>query len=412
MRIVSLVNNSLARDGRVQRQVHALAAAGYDVHVVGVLSDRDDDVRGLKRANGVTYHWVDRRRRGNLRARCGWVVSVADRAAARTLYSLGIRPFSVAARLVGPTYRLLARAAGRLGGDLYIANDLNTLPSAWIAAGKRGAMVGYDIHELYREEDPRIDNTLRAAIVQIERELLPKVAFATTVSPLIGCILQLDCQPRHPIQLVRNVPQLTTSAPVMRRSGPLKFLIHSANLSAKAQGIPELIRVLGRHEQTRSCEIHLRGRLTRATEEQAIQSLAVEASFPLQNLFIHPPATADDLVSLASACDVGVVAYAPDSISKLLTIPNRVFEYMMAGLAIVTLPYPGVRAIVEEERCGVVASDFDDTALESAIGKLLVGEHELINLRERARCAAVMKYNWGCEQQHLLRVVAALGDGS
>jgi hypothetical protein len=82
-------------------------------------------------------------------------------------------------------------------------------------------------------------------------------------------------------------------------------------------------------------------------------------------------------------------------------LPNKFFDYMMAGLAIALPPLPSMQKIVEENQNGVVASDQSIQAMASALNGLSVAE---INRFKQNSLMAAKKFNAEVEMGKLMSI--------
>jgi glycosyltransferase involved in cell wall biosynthesis len=80
----------------------------------------------------------------------------------------------------------------------------------------------------------------------------------------------------------------------------------------------------------------------------------------------------------------------------------KVFEYMAAGIPIITSNFPIFRNVVEKEDCGLCVNPLDVDAIIQAINFLLKRPGEAKAMGERGRLAAQKKYNWETEAGKLL----------
>jgi glycosyltransferase involved in cell wall biosynthesis len=89
------------------------------------------------------------------------------------------------------------------------------------------------------------------------------------------------------------------------------------------------------------------------------------------------------------------------------TIPNKIFDYMNAGIPVVVSDAIPVRRIVEETGCGLWYPDTDGAALAQRLVQLEDGA-----VRERygknGYQAVVARYNWQQDSRVLLDSVASL----
>ncbi|SFR66975.1 glycosyltransferase family 4 protein [Halogeometricum limi] len=101
---------------------------------------------------------------------------------------------------------------------------------------------------------------------------------------------------------------------------------------------------------------------------------------------------------LASA-DVGVI---PHEVSPLtdLTVPNKLFDYMMLGLPVLATAMAPVERIVEEENCGVVLPPAT-TPSQTADRIRELSESDQRALGENGRRAVEDRYNWSREMERV-----------
>lgn len=81
--------------------------------------------------------------------------------------------------------------------------------------------------------------------------------------------------------------------------------------------------------------------------------------------------------------------------------PNKMFEYMSAGVPVIASHFPLWREIVEGNQCGVCVDPMDPVAIAAAIDRI-VGDPELgRRMGENGRHAVEERYNWTAEERKL-----------
>lgn len=108
---------------------------------------------------------------------------------------------------------------------------------------------------------------------------------------------------------------------------------------------------------------------------------------------IAEPVAPDALVPALAEFHVGVVINRPVTRNDEHVLPNKLFEYLMAGLAVVVPELPGMTPIVEEEQVGLTFTPSRPDLLATALDRLAADGVELASMRERARQAAHRRYN-------------------
>jgi glycosyltransferase involved in cell wall biosynthesis len=108
---------------------------------------------------------------------------------------------------------------------------------------------------------------------------------------------------------------------------------------------------------------------------------------------IAEPVAPDALVEALRGFHVGLVINRPVTRNDLLVLPNKLFEYLMAGVAVVAPALPSLRGLIEREHVGLTFAPGDTDALGAALLRLQDDRELLARLRRRAREAAVTRLN-------------------
>lgn len=88
--------------------------------------------------------------------------------------------------------------------------------------------------------------------------------------------------------------------------------------------------------------------------------------------------------------------------------PNKMFEYMSAGLPVIASDFALWREIIEDGECGICVDPRDAAAIAEAIEALLADRQEARRLGENGRAAVLKRYNWSIEENKLLSLYASL----
>src|SRR5262249_34515082 len=83
--------------------------------------------------------------------------------------------------------------------------------------------------------------------------------------------------------------------------------------------------------------------------------------------------------------------------SWYLTLPNKVFEYLMAGVPVVASDFPVLRPFVVDEEVGLLVRPEDPDRIAEAVEGLLSRPAQLAAMRENARRLARTKCHWGTQ---------------
>ena len=384
MRVCILSQTPIADDPRVRRQGDALHRAGHDVVALGV--------RG---AHSGPPAWPVIELRGPSRTLQGKVLTSIRTQAAR------MPPLADAVYWSFREHREMRAAAVDTKADVYHANDWRVLPVAAAAAAATGARYVYDSHEFAVEENI-VSRAWRFTfphyIRAIEARHIHEAGFVSTVGAEIASLMQDAYRlPERPV-VIRNVPD-RQAMPYRDPGDPMVVLYHGKFNADR--GLVDLVRsVAGWRDGLR---LVVRGWGTTDVESQIRR--AVEDAGVGDRVTIEPPAPMSELVGLANLADIGVHPMPPSSRQTRFALPNKFFEYVMAGLAVCVTDAPEMARIVREYECGIVVTDARVEGIAAAVNSLTP---ERVAAFKRASLVAAEELCWDREQSRLLDAYAAL----
>lgn len=379
MRLLQLTPAELTRDPRARRAATAALARGLEV--VGVCGRASGELPAAL----ANVRVVRVGRPKELRERA--LAPRRDRALVRELRGL----FRLG-RLGVRTTRLRrgARALGR--PDVVHAHDFDTLPAGWLVARSHGARLVYDAHELYSEFEPDPPRLYRRTTLALEAALARRADAVVTVSePIAGELARRLRLPRRP-GVTLNVPELDRTEPDGTvREGPLRAVYHGSFGTGRP---PELLLEALRAARN----VRLTLMVVRLDPDEL--SRLVAAAGLADRVEVVAPVPPDEVGAALRRFEVGIVFDRPQTLNGELSLPNKLFEYLMAGLAVVVPPLPALRPIVEEGDAGLV---FEPGRLGEALERLAADRDGLARMRAQARRLAVERFNAEGQAEALAR---------
>lgn len=280
--------------------------------------------------------------------------------------------------------------------DALWCNDLDTLAPA-VAYGK--LPVVYDSHEYFTEAAGLTGKPVRRAIwLAVERWAVRKLPCMITVNASIAAAYRQ----RHglPVHVVRNMPELQPPPPSMGRLafGPygvpddLPIALMQGAYMDRDRGTAEAVRALPSMPGLR---LVLVGAGVEWDEAAAIQDRPEFQG----RLHCIPKLPFEELRVLTASADVGLSLDKGVHGNYEMSLPNKLFDFMHAGLPMVTTARVEVAKVVQTHGLGVVVDDLEPSTLQEAVGQVLRTPRE--TWRQRAM-AAREAFHWGADEPHIL----------
>jgi glycosyltransferase involved in cell wall biosynthesis len=285
--------------------------------------------------------------------------------------SRAVRGLGRAARLGLTTLRLRRAGLGAGRFDVIHAHDFATLPAARLLA-RGGARLVYDAHEIYADQEPDAPSLQRALIRRLEGPLARRADTVITVSEPIAEELNESLRLRKRPLVVLSCPPRSEVEPAARGDGPLLALYQGA--IGPGRPLDDLV--------------------VAAEHAEGVQlTVRVPGAPPLPGVEMAQPVEPDELVDAAAAFHVGLVINRPVTRNDELVLPNKLFEYLMAGLAVVAPRLPGMAPVIEGERIGLTYEPGRPELLGAALTELARDGERLARMRAQARRLALERFN-------------------
>jgi len=359
--ILMLLSNAFDPDPRVHREARALVDAGYQVTIL--CWDRDRKCQAEEVVDGIRLLRV-------------YVDSTHGRGASQVVYLAA--------------FWAKAFAAGRkVTFDIVHAHDFDTLPLGYALARWKGTKLVYDSHESYVDMVHTLPGVIRTAIWHAENFLLKRADLVITVGDILKEFLQgrgarnicVVGNWQDPEQFVFAEQELAAERERLGIRPGQKVIAFIANLGAERR-IPELIAAVS---QTPDAFLILGGNGPGAEQAKAAAATCPNIAY----LGYVQPQRVPFYTALA---DIVFYGFDPANPNARFSAPNKLFECLAAGKAMLTGDFGEIGRIVREMQCGVIIPDYDVARIRAAI-EGLCGE-VLSEYSRNARRAAGERYSW------------------
>jgi len=133
-----------------------------------------------------------------------------------------------------------------------------------------------------------------------------------------------------------------------------------------------------------------------------LENLVSAYSAKNNHIFLRKAVRPEEVIQYAASADVGVSIIEDNCLSYTYCLPNKLFEYTMAGIPTIVSDLPEMRKIVEEYNIGVAISGKDNDEFKRALLKLEEMPVELMN-NNLAKAAIIL--NWESQEGHYISVM-------
>jgi glycosyltransferase involved in cell wall biosynthesis len=299
-------------------------------------------------------------------------------------------------------YRRAVRAA--VAPDVVYCHDLYCLQAGVMLKRRWGARLVYDSHEYYPYR--HLSRGFTGVIHAYEAVLVREVDAYITVSPQLAEELErvYGVGPVHAIPNVEPVPHPRPPVPTSELSrladGRLKILYQGA--FAEGRGLEEVLREWTGVDGTRVA-LFLRG--PRNAWREQLERRAEELGLLGKSVYFLSPVLEKDLIAAAQEADIGLIPYKGDLPSYRFACPNKLSQYLHAGLAILANRIPFVEQLVARGQAGVCYDVDEPGSFARAVEALLSDGFGIERFRRNAHEFAGNEYSWERYEDVLLSLV-------
>jgi glycosyltransferase involved in cell wall biosynthesis len=301
-------------------------------------------------------------------------------------------------------YSELARLAAQEKSDIYIGHYPGGLAACAFAASSWGTKFGYDIEDLHAEEGGTDRQSLRRKerVRLIESRYLAHCAHISCVSDFIAEEITRRYGVKMPVVLYNCFPwkdRERIDGKIKDRKGPGLSLYWFSQVIGEDRGIQDAIKALGLLKG--GAQLHLRGYLREDTRRN-LTSLA-RACQAQEHLYFHSAVAPDELISRTVEHDVGLDLSVPVNLNRILTLSNKLFFYLLAGLATGTTELDGTKQVASViQKTGFTYTPGDYKTLAGHLEKFILEPKFLQECKKNSLQAAKERWNWEIESKKLI----------
>lgn len=420
-KVTMFVWNHFTNDARVMRECLTLSQNGYDVNLIAIANKKIPEAVPYEEINqnfkvhrvpmypgALEYYFKRKKRVMAMTAGATAVMSPLLYKYSKkslvlmlsTLITTGVilKNNSLRQNTVKLIRSLRMILKGiQLKADIYHSNDLNTLAQGVICTILHDSKLVYDSHEVQTDRTGYNPDTIKL----VEKSLI-KFADETIVEnktrakkheELYGYFPKTlhNYSALYDINEVSDI-DLYETLDIERSS---KILLYQGGVQY-GRGLDKLIIAMEYIENGVLVIIgdgKLKAELVRETKKRNLSG----------KIKFLPKVPLEELSSYTKQAYVGYQVLQNTSYNHYSASSNKLFEYMMAEIPVISCDFPEIKRVVESERIGITVDTENPKSIAEATQKL-IDDPELRNKLSMNCRKAKYKYNWENEKEELLKI--------
>jgi len=302
------------------------------------------------------------------------------------------------------TLRELFQKANEWPSSVYQCEEVDSWLVGWLIARKNRARLVFDAHEfdpagVAEGAPPVICGLLWLTVAVVERFLTRRTGLILVANDIVrGYFLILDRFAR--IVRLENAPVLALfkEGKPTEKNGVL--LCHEGSMGF-SRGLKSIVRLIDRMKQA---GINTRLRIVgdvygeeRSWMERELRRRNIADCIETTGWLKYP-----EVGKAVEGCDIGLITMQPLAVNMLSGRPNKLFNYMRYGLAVVSSDFPEITRVVDQEQCGLIYKCGDEEGLFTVTMKLVNDANLRTTMGLNGKRAVLREYNWETMEQRLL----------
>jgi glycosyltransferase involved in cell wall biosynthesis len=278
--------------------------------------------------------------------------------------------------------------------DIVVANDLDTLLPNYIISKLRASTLYYDTHELFTEVPELTDRKMvKAFWNSLEQFLFPKLKNVYTVNQSLSTIYQNKYHVK--VGVVRNVPLLSKSHLKEKTMDTVAIILYQGAVN-KDRGLEEAIEAM---QYIPDAQLIITGT---GDKLEALKKMAIHL-YGSDKVIFTGQIPHDELKRHTEKATLGLCIEKDTNLNYKYCLPNKLFDYMHAGVPVLASPLVEIKNIVDTYQIGAFIENHNPHHIAARINEILGNRSQLAEWAENTFEAA-QHLNWQLEEKVLFEV--------
>ena len=422
-KVTMFVWNHFTNDARVNRECTTLADNGYDINLIAINDPKNPAISAYEEiSNTFKVHRVKR---------YPWLLQAyQDHGKKFLLVVAGVQIviipslFYISFTLMAAYLLSLVVAAGMIkfkkirkwfingaiitrmivkgyiqNADIYHANDLNTLPQAIVCSKLRlkPKPLIYDSHEVQSDRtgyNPKTIKSIESFMLKFVDQMIVENHTRAKYNEDIYGFYPKTLYNYSEKYNIEEKPQINLHKKIGINEDE-NILLYQGGLQ-QGRGLELLIEAMDEIKEGHLLFIG-GGKLTQPLKEQA------EASKQADRIHFLDKVPFQELPSYTREAYLGFQVLQNICFNHYSASSNKLFEYMMAHVPVISCDFPEIKKVVEEMNTGLVVDSHKASEIANAVNQLVKDTSLRNQLSENTKQAKEI-YNWNNEKSKLLEV--------
>ena len=279
--------------------------------------------------------------------------------------------------------------------SIVCAVDLDTAPGVCWARRVKRHIITYDAHEIFYEVPELTDKPIKKYIWKsVARNYLPKIKYNYTVNQSLAGHYSAHYKTDYTV--IRNIPPKQKTGLSSKKF--TKTLVYLGVLN-EGRGVELAIECM-RRKQDYQLLLMGEGDLSDQLREQADG---------LSNVTFLGQVPPEEVHEKLQQADIGLNILIASSLNYKLSLANKFFDYLQAGLPSINMDYPEYNNILDRHQVGIAIQEYSVDHLSNAIDFLSDSE---LYTKLKNNCLQFRElYDWNIEKEKLIQLYSTIISG-
>ena len=278
--------------------------------------------------------------------------------------------------------------------DCICAIDLDTILSCYYISKLKGIKRVYDAHEYFSQLDEVVS---RPKIYRfwfgIEKKMIPKFKEGYTVCDSLAEEFKKNYNADY--KVIRNVPLLVETNEQVRSENAILY----QGAVNKGRGLDKLVLAM----KNVNAKLWVCGNGNFMEEMRSV----VQANDLSGKVIFYGMLPPEELKKRTTRSYIAINPFERTGLNQYLSLSNKFFDYMHAGIPQVTMNYPEYKKVNDQFKIAELIDELSPEMITNAINKLFDNKELYLQLKQNC-LTAKQELNWQKEKDKLLNFYGEL----